>query len=108
MGGDQLDVLAVGVEQPRGIEVPAAAIERRDVLRDRLLDERMDEAQRLAGQQHLDPGQGIGGGGGGFDRQSGQRRRAPQRHVGAEDGHRAGQRRDVRTRAGRPAPAASG
>ena len=36
--GDQLDVLAVDVEEPGRVEVPATAVERRDVLRDRVLD----------------------------------------------------------------------
>ncbi len=90
--GDQLDVLAVDVEEPGRVEVPAAAIERRDVLGDRVLDERVDVAQRLAGEQHLDSGQGVGGRAGRVDRQPGECRGAPQGDVGPEDGHSAGQR----------------
>ena len=106
--GDPLDVLAVGVEQPGRVEVPAAAIERRDVLRDRVLDERVHEPQRLAGEQHLDSGQRVGGRGGRVDRQPGQCRRAPQRHVVAEDRHRARQRRGVGPEPADPDPQRAG
>ena len=54
MRGDPLDVLAVGVQEPGGIEVAARAFEQRDVLLDRVLDERMHEPERLAGEHDLD------------------------------------------------------
>ena len=77
--GDQLDVLAVDVEEPGRVEVAAGAIERRDVLVDRVLDERVDVPQRLAGEQHLDAGQRVGGRAGRVDR---QRRPVPRRAAG--------------------------
>ena len=55
MRGDALDILAVGVEEPRGVQVAARAFEQRDVLLDRVLDERMHEPERLAGEHDLDP-----------------------------------------------------
>ena len=102
MRRDPLGVLAVGVEQPGGVEMAAGALEQRDILLDRVLDERVHEPQRLAGEHDLDAGQRVRRGRGGVDREPRQRGCAPQRNVVTEDRDRARERR--RRRAEPPDP----
>ena len=93
--GDALGLDPVGVEQPGRVEMAARALEQRDVLLDRVLDERVHEAKWRAREQHLDPGQGIRGAAGRLQREAGKRSGAAQGSVGAEDGDGAGERRRV-------------
>jgi hypothetical protein len=58
------------VQESGRLDVAAGALERRDVLVDRVPDERVHEPQRLAGEQYVDPGEGVGGGRGGLDHKS--------------------------------------
>jgi hypothetical protein len=51
---DSLDVGALGVEQPRRVEVAARALEQRDVLFDCVLNKRVHEPQRLAREHDFD------------------------------------------------------
>ncbi len=93
MRRDSLDSGALGVKQPRCVEVAARALEQRDVLLDRVLDERVHEPQRLAREHDLDARERVGRGRGRIDRESRQRRRTPERDVVAKDRDRPGQRR---------------
>ena len=85
MRRDVLGPETLGVEQPGGVQVAPAALRGRDVLRDRLPHQWMDESQRLARQQHLHGGERVGGGTGLGDLEPGQRRRVPKRDVVPED-----------------------
>ena len=105
---DSLDVGALGVQQPRRIEVAAGALEQRDVLLDRVLDERVHEPQRLAREHDLDARERVGRGRGRIDRESRQRCRAPERDVVAEDRDRPGQRRRRRAEPPDPDPERAG
>ena len=107
VSGDPLDVIAFGIHQPSGIEVAARAIEQRDVLFDRVLDQRMDEPKRLAGEHDLDPRERVGGRRGRIDRERRQCGGASQRHVVAEDRDGARQRRRRRAEPSDPDTQAS-
>ena len=104
MRGDALDILAVGMEEPGRVQVSARAFEQRYVLLDRVLDERMHEPERLAGEHDLNSREGVGRGRGRIDRERRQRGRPPKRHVVAEDRHGARQSRRGRPEAPDPDP----
>ena len=59
MCGDALRRRAVCVQQPCGVQVAARALRHWNVVGDRLANERMDEAQGLAGEQDLDRRQAV-------------------------------------------------
>ena len=99
-----LDIGALGVQQPRRIEVAACALEQRDVLLDRVLDERVHKPERLAREDDLDAGECVRRGRGRIDRESRQRGRAAERDVVAEDRDRARQRRRRRAEPTDPNP----
>ena len=92
MSGHPLGLGALAMQQASRLQMATGALGRGYVLLDGLADHGVNEAQRLAVQQHLHRGQGVGGGAGLGDAQSRELGRMSQGDVIPQDGHRAGQR----------------